>query len=98
MTLNNSELGRKISEYSGYSFDSRYFFQRVSVFIRPKMKWARSHSSLVLVFFLLFNPGDLYYLEQLSFFLFQRLSVLIERFNAVLLHDCFVDEVAGHSS
>ena len=33
-----------------------------------------------------------------SSFLFQRLSVLIQRFNAVLLHDCFVDEVAGHSS
>jgi len=31
-------------------------------------------------------------------FLFQRLSVLLQRFNAVLLHDCFVDEVAGHSS
>ena len=31
-------------------------------------------------------------------FLFQRLSVLIQRFNEVLLHDCFVDEVAGHSS
>ena len=31
-------------------------------------------------------------------FLFQRLSVLIQRFNAVLLHDCFVDEVSGHSS
>jgi len=31
-------------------------------------------------------------------FLFQRLSVLIQRFNAVLLHDCFVDGVAGHSS
>jgi len=31
-------------------------------------------------------------------FLFQRLSVLIQRFNAVLLHDYFVDEVAGHSS
>ena len=31
-------------------------------------------------------------------FLFQQLSVLIRRFNAVLLHDCFVDEVAGHSS
>jgi len=30
--------------------------------------------------------------------LFQRLSMLIQRFNAVLLHDCFVDEVAGHSS
>ena len=27
----------------------------------------------------------------------QRLSVLIPRFNAVL-HDCFVDEVSGHSS
>jgi len=32
-------------------------------------------------------------------FLFQRLSVLTQRFNAVLLHDCFVDdEVAGHCS
>ena len=31
-------------------------------------------------------------------FLFQRLNVLIKRFNAVLLQDCFVDEVAGHSS
>jgi len=30
--------------------------------------------------------------------LFQRLSVLIRYFNAVLLHDCFVDEVSGHSS
>jgi len=27
-------------------------------------------------------------------FLFQRLSVLIQRFNAVLLHDSFVDEEA----
>jgi len=26
------------------------------------------------------------------------LSVLIQRFNAVLLHGCFVDEVARHSS
>jgi len=31
-------------------------------------------------------------------FLFQRLSVLIQRFNAVLLRGCFVDGVAGHSS
>jgi len=31
-------------------------------------------------------------------FLFQRLSVLIQRFKAVLLHYCFVDDVAGHSS
>jgi len=31
-------------------------------------------------------------------FLFQRSSMLIQCFNAVLLHDCFVDEVAGHSS
>ena len=31
-------------------------------------------------------------------FLFQRLSMLIQRFNPVLLHDCFVDEVVGHSS
>jgi len=31
-------------------------------------------------------------------FHFQRLSALIRRLNAVLLHDCFVDEVAGHSS
>jgi len=31
-------------------------------------------------------------------FPFQRLSVLIQRFNAVLLHDCFVDEMAGHPS
>ena len=30
--------------------------------------------------------------------LFQRLSMLIQRFNAVLLHDCFVDEVSGHTS
>jgi len=30
-------------------------------------------------------------------FLFQRLSVLIQRFNAVLLHDCIIDEVAGNS-
>ena len=31
-------------------------------------------------------------------FLFQRLSMLIQCFNAVLLHDCFLDGVAGHSS
>ena len=35
-------------------------------------------------------------LETAVFFL-QLLSVLIQRFNAVLLHDCFVDEVAGRS-
>jgi len=28
-------------------------------------------------------------------FLFQRLSVLIQRFNAVLLHECFVNEVVA---
>jgi len=28
-------------------------------------------------------------------FLLQRLSVLIQRYNAVLLHDSFVDEEAG---
>jgi len=33
-------------------------------------------------------------LERAAFFS----SVLIQRFNAVLLHDCFVDEVAGHFS
>ena len=26
------------------------------------------------------------------YFLFQRLSVLIQRYNAILLHDCFVKE------
>ena len=31
-------------------------------------------------------------------FLFQWLSVLIQRFNTVLLYDCFADGVAGHSS
>ena len=30
-------------------------------------------------------------------FLLQQLSVLIRRFNAVSLHDCFVDEVPSHS-
>jgi len=29
-----SELRRKISEYSGDPFDSRYFFQRVSMLIQ----------------------------------------------------------------
>ena len=70
-----SELGRKFSEYSGDPFDSRYFFQRVIVLIqritpfsaarpsRLKMKSTRSHSSLVLVFFPVFNPFDLYYLR-----------------------------------
>jgi len=29
-----SELGRKISEYSGDPFDSRYFIQRVSMLIQ----------------------------------------------------------------
>jgi len=28
---NNNKLGRKISEYLGDSFDSRYFFQRASM-------------------------------------------------------------------
>jgi len=31
-------------------------------------------------------------------FVFQRLSVLIQYFNAVLLHGRFVDDMAGHSS
>ena len=30
-----SELARKISEYSGDPFDSRYFIQRVIVLIQP---------------------------------------------------------------
>jgi len=36
-------------------------------------------------------------LKKTAFF-FQRLSVLIHCFNAVLLHNCFVNEMAGHSS
>jgi len=31
---------------------------------------------------------------EISFFLFQRLSVLIQRYYAILLHDCFVKEKA----
>jgi len=56
--------------------------------------------------FVVFNPGDLYYLGYKKInkiiiiiviiiiisFLFQRLSVLIQRYNAILLHDCFVKE------
>ena len=57
-----SELGRKISEYSGDPFDSRYFssesapsFSDIAPFysVRPsrlKIKSTRSHSNLVLVF------------------------------------------------
>jgi len=30
--------------------------------------------------------------REISFLLFQRLSVLIQRYNAILLHDCFVKE------
>ena len=30
--------------------------------------------------------------REISFFLFQRLSVLIQRYDAILLHDCFVKE------
>ena len=67
------------------------------------MKSTRSHSNLVLVF-LVFNPGDLYYhvflsklgrklADQSGDFLFQRFSVPIQRYNAIgLLHDCFVKE------
>ena len=29
-----SDVGRKISEYSGDTFDSRYFFQRVSMLVQ----------------------------------------------------------------
>jgi len=61
-----SELGHKISEYSGDQFDSRYFssesacsfsnFSDITPFssTRPsrlKMKSTRSHSNLVLIFF-----------------------------------------------
>ena len=31
-------------------------------------------------------------------FLFQRLSVLIQQYNAILLHNCFVKEEEVHSS
>ena len=31
-------------------------------------------------------------------FLFQQLSMLVQCFNAVVLHDCLVDKVARHSS
>jgi len=54
--------------------------------------------------FVVFNHGDLYYLgykiiiiitiiidKEISF-LFQRLSVLIQRYNAILLRNCFVKE------
>jgi len=33
-----------------------------------------------------------------SFVMSVPVRVLIQRFSAVLRHDCFVDEVAGHSS
>ena len=68
-----SELGRKISEYSGdlftvvtFSSESSCSFGDITPFSsmrrsRLKIKSTRSHPSLVSVF-LVFNPGDLYYL------------------------------------
>ena len=36
--------------------------------------------------------SDSNYFKFISLFLFQRLSVLIQQYNAILLHDCFVKE------
>jgi len=62
---------------------------------------------MIIITIIVFNPGDLYYLgyknlkkiiadqsgdDRETSFLFQRLSVLIQWYNAILLHDCFVKE------
>jgi len=69
-----SESGLKISEYSGDPFDSRYFFQRVSVHIQPYNSILfhetfpdENENRHVAIpawfwFFLVFNLVDLYYL------------------------------------
>jgi len=66
----------KISEYSGDPLDCRYFFQRVGVLIQQyssilffheifpaeeEINTQPFHTSFS--FFLVFDPGDLYYLE-----------------------------------
>jgi len=45
-----------------------------------------------------FDNDYIWLLNHLLIRLIIILSMLIQRFNAVLLHGCFVDEVAGHSS
>jgi len=68
-TILSLSFGRKISEYSGDPFDSRYCFLRVSVLIQrydsilfretfpAKDEIDMNHSSLVLAFFIFFHPG-----------------------------------------
>jgi len=40
----------------------------------------------------LIQPNETFLSNREISFLFQRLSVLVQRYNAILLHDCFVKE------
>ena len=85
---------RKTAKYA--ALESRYIFQPVAVETLGPINGSTSAVSFLSG--LGRRTADVSGESREGNFLFHRLIVSIQRFNAVLLHDCFVDEVAGHSS
>jgi len=75
------------------ALESRYIFQPIAVEILGEINGSAVSFLSGLGRWIADVSGE----SREGSFLFQRLSVLIQRFNAVLLHDCFVGDVAGHS-
>jgi hypothetical protein len=78
---------RKISKYSVLS--QLYHFQPIAVETSGVINCSAIDFITALGRRISSSSGD----ERESLFLFQRISITMQRFNAILLHDCFVRDV-----
>ena len=83
---NTNNSGRQKDKYSGLAAD--YLFQPIAVETLGPINESASDFFTLLDKKISHHSGD----ERDTAFLFQRVSVLVQRFNGVLLHDSFVFE------
>jgi len=83
---NNNGASNKTAKYAGLTTD--YHFQPIVVESLGPANESAVHFLTTLGKKIAQQTGD----ERETAFLFQRLSVLVQRFSCVLLHDSFVDD------
>jgi len=80
------EASKKMDKYTSLAAD--YHFQPIAVEMVGHINKSASNFLTVLAHKISQRSGD----ERETVFLFQRISVLLQRFNSILLHDLFVRE------
>jgi len=75
-----------MDKYTGPTAD--YHFQPIEVQLLGPINKSASHFLIVFVHKISRRSGD----ERETVFLFQRISVMLQRFNSILLHELFVRE------